>query len=315
MILATTMLYLYVETPLHAGTGSGLSSIELPIQRERITQYPMIQSSGIKGKLRTTAYLAAQASEQKTWTEEEVNTVFGPENNGADHAGALILGDARILLFPVRSLNGVFAYTTSCTVLSRFARDMARSGQALWGDLPEQPPETPAALVTTTSDLTADNALALEEFSFDAHKDPRVDTIARWIANNALPTDKVYEYWRKKITNSLVILPENDFRDFVVNATEIITRIRIDPKTKTVDRGMLWTEEHLPQDTLLYVPVYATDARKQKQLQNGDKEAAMSASAVLQKTRSLGDGPSGSGYLQLGGDETVGRGLVRMRWS
>jgi CRISPR-associated protein Cmr4 len=42
MILETTMLYLYVETPLHAGTGSGLSSVDLPIQRERTTQYPMI---------------------------------------------------------------------------------------------------------------------------------------------------------------------------------------------------------------------------------------------------------------------------------
>ena len=42
MITATTMLYLYVETPLHAGMGAGLSSIDLPIQRERTTQYPMI---------------------------------------------------------------------------------------------------------------------------------------------------------------------------------------------------------------------------------------------------------------------------------
>ena len=55
MITDTTMLYLYVETPLHAGVGSGLSSIDLPIQRERTTQYPMIQGSGIKGKLRATA--------------------------------------------------------------------------------------------------------------------------------------------------------------------------------------------------------------------------------------------------------------------
>ena len=30
MITATKMLYLYVETPLHAGVGSGLSSIDLP---------------------------------------------------------------------------------------------------------------------------------------------------------------------------------------------------------------------------------------------------------------------------------------------
>src|SRR2546428_12600372 len=104
MITNTKMLYLYVETPLHAGVGSGLSSIDLPIQRERTTQYPMIQGSGIKGKLRSAAY-AATEGEKPTWTKDEVTTVFGPEKEGSEHAGALIAGDARILLFPVRSLN------------------------------------------------------------------------------------------------------------------------------------------------------------------------------------------------------------------
>src|SRR5690349_13579567 len=98
MIQETTTLYFYVETPLHVGTGSGLSSVDLPIQRERITQYPMIQGSGLKGKLRATAMAAAQNSDG--WTSEDVAAVFGPEKEGSEHAGALIVGDARILLFP-----------------------------------------------------------------------------------------------------------------------------------------------------------------------------------------------------------------------
>jgi CRISPR-associated protein Cmr4 len=132
MITDTTTLYLYVETPLHAGVGSGLSSIDLPIQRERTTQYPMIQGSGIKGKLRATA---EDAEKKKTFLQEDIDILFGPSTNTSnaknkttatsnDHAGALIAGDARILLFPVRSLNGVFAYTTSYDVLSRFKRDV-----------------------------------------------------------------------------------------------------------------------------------------------------------------------------------------------
>src|SRR5436309_6062007 len=100
MITDTRMLYLYVETPLHAGVGSGLSSIDLPIQRERSTQYPMVQGSGIKGKLR-----ASIEGDRKQLSDEARNTVdilFGPpadEGRGSDHAGALIAGDARILLF------------------------------------------------------------------------------------------------------------------------------------------------------------------------------------------------------------------------
>jgi CRISPR type III-B/RAMP module RAMP protein Cmr4 len=71
MITDTTILYLYTETPLHAGTGSGLSNIDLPIQRERTTQYPMIQGSSIKGKLRATAELLWDEQEAK---KKENNT-------------------------------------------------------------------------------------------------------------------------------------------------------------------------------------------------------------------------------------------------
>src|SRR3989441_4233981 len=168
MITETTMLYLYVETPLHAGVGSGLSSIDLPIQRERTTQYPMIQGSGIKGKLRATAQ-DMEDRKQAPFDKDDnmVAIMFGPEN-GSEHAGALIAGDARILLFPVRSLNGVFAYTTSYDVLNRFMRDMNRGGGSLKWDIQEEKSEDSkhVALVTKTSRVTANNTLVLEEFSF-----------------------------------------------------------------------------------------------------------------------------------------------------
>lgn len=298
MITATTMLYLYVETPLHAGTGSGLSSIDLPIQRERTTQYPMIQGSGIKGKLRATA--------EEEWEKQKVSTIFGPSagpGEASDHAGALIAGDARILLFPVRSLNGVFAYTTSYDILSRFKRDIERGSkeQVLPWDVPT--PEE-VALVTTSSDVQANNVIVLEDFSFATQQNASVNAIAEWIASNALPNLGAGDYWANKIRSSLVILPNDNFRDFVLYATEVITRVRIDSKTKTVAKGALWTEEHLPTDTLLYVPIYATNARN-----NGTN---MMGEAVLEAVKPLG-ADKGS-YLQLGGDETVGRGIVRIQW-
>jgi len=299
MITDKTMLYLYVETPLHAGVGSGLSSIDLPIQRERTTQYPMIQGSGIKGKLRATA-------EYAKFLEEDIKVLFGPTATGGgdDYAGALIAGDARILLFPVRSLSGVFAYTTSYDVLNRFRRDLERekSGKNLDWQVPERVPDK--VLVTTTSDIHTNNTVVLEEFSFDAQADKQVDAIAQWITETALPKLATGDYWANKVMRSLVILPDNDFRDFALYATEVITRVRIDRVKKTVEKGALWTEEHLPTDTLLYVPIYATDARK-----NGSK---LTGTQILEKARTLG--AETENYLQLGGDETVGRGMVRIRW-
>ncbi len=321
MITATTMLYLYVETPLHAGMGSGLSSIDLPIQRERTTQYPMILGSSIKGKLRA---LAEESSKDSAL----INAIFGPApttGETSDHAGALIAGDARILLFPVRSLNGVFAYTTSCDVLARFKRDIERTdtnqrtdGLINRAPTPDQPvsllwhlPDKPipgSALVTTNSEVQSHNSLVLEEFSFATQASAQVDTIAAWLAEHALPESNTDNYWSDKLKSSLVVLPENDFRDFTLYATEIITRIRIDRNTKKVAKGALWTEEHLPTDTLLYVPIYATNAR-----QSGKESLKLPGRQILEAVRAQ-DTDRGS-YLQLGGDETVGRGMVRVRWA
>ncbi len=302
MITTTKMLYLYVETPLHAGVGSGLSSIDLPIQRERTTQYPMIQGSGIKGKLRSMA--------EDALPDEKVRIMFGPKENGADHAGALIAGDARLLLFPVRSLSGVFAYTTSRDVLGRFERDRRRNGAVLSWQVQKLPDnlssEPPTALVTSGSVVSASETIVLEEFSFRAEANTEVETIADWIATHALPD--THDYWRKKLRQSLVILPDDDFRDFTLHATEVITRIKIDRTTKTVAEGALWTEEHLPTDTLLYVPIYATDSRKARD----KEEKAILAAEILQDAIALET--SQRGYIQLGGDETVGRGIVRLHW-
>ena len=313
MSMETTMLYLYVETSLHAGVGSGLSNIDLPIQRERTTQYPMIQGSGIKGKLRAAAEDLKERN-QAPFTDELINIVFGPKN-GNEHAGALIAGDARILLFPVRSLNGVFAYTTSYDVLSRFMRDMNRGDTRVTWQLPTKKLDEDTAHITQeqTSQIEVSGNVVLEEFSFKATPSPLVDEIAKWLADNALPQKEaaendVYVYWRNKVSDSLVILPDEDFRDFVVNATEIITRIKIDRGKKTVASGALWTEEHLPTDTLLYVPIYTTNARKT----NGEKKPERLAKDILDITAQLENGQRG--YLQLGGDETVGRGMVRMHW-
>ncbi|HEY5002544.1 MAG TPA: hypothetical protein VII61_05290, partial [Ktedonobacteraceae bacterium] len=77
--------------------------------------------------------------------------------------------------------------------------------------------------------------------------------------------------------------------------------------TKTVARGALWTEEHLPTDTLLYVPIYATDTRR-----SGKESLNLPGKQVLETIRAQ-DTARGS-YLQLGGDETVGRGMVHVRW-
>jgi CRISPR-associated protein Cmr4 len=145
----------------------------------------------------------------------------------------------------------------------------------------------------------------LEEFSFSARQHADVKAIADWLADHALPQTDDYKYFRDKLRNSLVILPEDAFRDFTQFATEVVARIRIDQEKKTVAQGALWTEEHLPSDTLLYAPLHASRPRTDK-TPNGLK----TADDVLRFVRDLK-----LDRIQLGGDETVGRGIVKLHLS
>jgi len=300
MFEATRMIFLYVETPLHVGSGRGLGAVDLPIQRERTTNYPMIQASSLKGRLRAAS--DPNLNPQSPLTKGEHLAIFGPETvNAADHAGALSVGDARLLLFPVRSLAGVFAWTTSLDALQRFSRlaEIARLKFSI--DLPSQQPTQNTAWVNGDA-LCAGNFVVLEDYSFDPDQShaKQIQAIGEWLAQNALPQTAEYRYWREQLPLKLCLLPEDAWRDFVLFSTEVQTHIKLDVETKTVSSGALWTTEALPADSLLYCPLFATKAR--------DGKSGLSAEAILTKIENLQ-----LGRTQLGGDETTGQGIVALR--
>lgn len=295
MFEKAAILFLYCETPLHAGSGSSLGIVDLPIQRERITNLPIVQASSLKGVLR--------AEIERSKGEEIARVLFGPEpQKGHEHAGCVSPHDARILIFPVRSLVGVFAWTTCPLVLERLKRDATAAGIKINWQVPRLNNEE--ALIVDGSEIEVENKVVLEEFAFNAKESEEAEKIADWLQKNALPQSKEYEAWRSWLPKKFVILPDDAFRDFTIMATELISRIRIDQKKKTVAEGALWTEEHLPSETLLYAPIFAgkPTASKAKQLN------LESASKVLELIEKLN-----LDRLQIGGDETVGRGIVKIR--
>jgi len=297
MFEATRMLFIYVETPLHAGTGRGLGAVDLPIQRERTTGYPMVQASSLKGRLRAEA--------KGKLPDPEHLAIFGPETgNASDYAGALSVGDARILLFPVRSLAGVFAWTTSADVLARFCREAEMAGLRPGWTLPPEPAKDTTWV--NGNSLKAGDSVVLEEFSFaaDQARAGLVQSIGTWLATNALPPGGEYGYWREALPHKLCILPEDAFRDFVRYGTEVQTHIALNPDTKTVDKekGALWTVESLPVDSLLYAPLMATRSRTDK--------ASLDGATILQKIGGLA-----LRRTQLGGDETTGQGIVALTFA
>jgi CRISPR-associated protein Cmr4 len=289
------ILFLYVDTPLHVGAGRGAGGVDLPIQRERTTGYPMVQSSGLKGCLRN-LYRSQKCHDDDN--HPDLLALFGKAGeSGENWAGAIAPGDARLLLFPVRSLAGVFAWTTSCHALANFKRACELSGTSMAWTIPETPAND-EALVTEPTDVKAGHDVVLEEFSFTPKVSEMAKTIATWLSGNAIPDG--YEYWFKALPRRLVILPENAYRDFTLYATEVQTHVRLDPKKKSAIGGALWTTESLPVDTLLYAPIMASGTR------NGTD--SRSASQVLDELNKLQ-----LSHLQLGGDETTGQGWVAAR--
>ena len=295
MFEAATMLYIYVETPLHAGTGRGLGAVDLPIQRDVVTGYPLVQAGSLKGRLRAEA-------REKEMAAEDLKAIFGPDagDRASEHAGALSPGDARLLLFPLRSLAGVFGWATSGDVLARFRRDAAMAGVQLEWPLPEDLREVEA--LVSGDRLVAWERVVLEEYAFAPRQSEEVARIGRWLADHALPTGEEYGYWRESLPQRLVLLPQDAFRDFTQLSTQVDTSVRLMPETKTVADGALWTEEALPTDTLLYAPLMASPSRNP----GGPR---LSGTELLEKLRGLG-----MNRMQLGGDETIGRGMVYLRF-
>lgn len=312
------LLFMYTLTPLHPGSGASVAGVDLPIQRERHTRFPMIQASGVKGGLRSLAEALDREKKLGENGAEAIKVVFGPDTaNASDHGGALALTDARICLFPVRTVFGVFTWITCPAVIARLARDLElikQPGEAAEAvskfrelvrglpDLSEAKRE--ASTPRESSVVVQDTSIVVEDFCFALKEDGRdkVGKLADWLATYALPSG--LEYWREKLETDLVLIRNDDFAYLVETCTEVITRVKLG-EAGTVEAGP-WDEEHLPSESLLYT---ATLAARPK-AKNGTSTIT-DAQSVLDflKTSLVEKAP----VTQFGGDETVGRGLVRMR--
>ncbi len=329
--------FMVVETPLHAGSGTELGIVDMPIQRERHTGFPKIEASGLKGSIRD-AFEELKTEEGKvksdklkdefpeledkweaerggkkeikkrngkelTKFDEAISLAFGPEEGDA-HAGALGFTDARLLLFPVKSMKGVFAWITCLKVLDRFKRDLELCKNA--GGVKKHffaDKNTPAdKTISNLGELGIKGKVVLEEYTFEVKQEQTTTDFTEWLSELLDIAD---------IANKLVILTNDDFRDFVNLSTEVITRTKISAKTGTVEKGQLFTEEYLPAETVLYslaltTPIFK-DNKEDKGIfaQTGSKAEEELVMDFFEKGL-----PE---VIQIGGNATIGKGIVSTR--
>lgn len=275
---------LTAQTSIHAGTGRSTGVIDLPIMREAHTGWPCVYGSAVKGALR------GLAQQQRF---PNIVDVFGPDTNNAhDHAGALLVGDARLLLLPVRSLSSHFRWVTCPALLRRAVADARRMGVSGAVDYSHPAPSDEEVIVPHDTQ----KQLFLEEFSFtQTQRD--LSALIGWLARFG---EAGFE---QQLQQQLAIISDDMFAHLATFATPVTPHIAIDNERKSVKPGALWYEETLPPETVLYVTLAASASRR--------KDASMDARQMLANTLELfaQERP----YLQLGGNETVGMGWCRVQ--
>jgi CRISPR-associated protein Cmr4 len=159
-------------------------------------------------------------------------------------------------------------------------------------------PNNAQAKVCVGSPLT--DPLVLEEYEYTKFGDQQVDDLVNMITS-FMPKTTGFEYYVSRLSTHFAVLSDTDFAHVVKSGTEIVTRIKLNNRKTTTGDGNMWTEEFLPSDCLFYSVLLAMPTRK-------DKGALTDGKAVIKFVKEYVK-PE---ILQVGGDETVGRGWMRI---
>lgn len=264
--MKSLMLGLLAETPVHPGAGRSLGVVDLPVAREEATGYPVVVGSSLKGSLRE------KAEEKEGREADSVLRAFGRQ----EHAGDVLVSDARLLLLPVRSLDRGSRFITCPQLIERYHRDLIRAGV---GPVPDVPKVDPGEALAERGATNGKKHIFLEERMFAVREKPDAELV-----ETILPLVR-HDVVHQRLKESLVVVHDDDFAWFARYGLQVQARNHLEDDTKRSNN--LWYEETLPPDTLMYA------------LLLGRKDDSL---AML---RQLFERDC---YLQAGGNATVGQG-------
>ena len=294
----TRIYWLHALSPTHAGIGRSVGYIDLPIDRDGVTGWPIVRGSGFKGVWADHHQATKEARER----DPLLKAAFGIADGDNSNSGALIPTDAKLVCLPIRSFRGTFAWATSALCLRMLQRTLKLA------EVQELPAEIPAPKEPNEETNQAGEAYCLggtlceqdnvylEDLDFQAVKDSKATgEWAAFIARAVFPDD---DNWQKEFEKRFVVLPDTAFDFLCETGTEVHTRVKIDDETKTVVPGALWTEESLPAETIL-AGVIRCDRVFGQQGEDITPAGLLDRFAKQSLT------------LQIGGKATVGRGQMR----
>jgi len=284
----SNIMTFFAVSPIHAGAESSTGAIDNPIQREMHTGYPHMQANSVKGAMR-------DFFRQKNKDKELESLIFGNEKysdpNESDNnkkqkscPGAIVVSDAKLFAMPVRSNIAPFVHVTCPTLLKRFSTALQMCGIDKLNEIPNIQKENSILLNWNTDE----EQIIIEDVV--VKKGPEAEL-------------KELEQMFPQATK-LLFVSDEVFKYVVDNCTEVQTQIKIDEETGTAKVGALRYEELLPSDSILYSVIMYNDAVFQKS-DSSDLKMNTIKSNIEETFNS---------YMQVGGDKTLGRGIVQLNW-
>jgi CRISPR-associated protein Cmr4 len=308
------LLFLYAETPVHAGADTGLGALDLPIQREVNTKLPIIKGESLKGALRE--HLRSLLDET-LWKK-----MFGAQPpkaglvGGALLPGELRVHEAQLVAFPVPTIDG-FAWVTGPLVRARLHRRASLAGITWPGS--SQTSSISAAEDDSGAEPEADEAsddtqclmtdirskgskklpvrsVVLGPYSFTATGDPEFKRWAARLAELALPALDEHAFFSKKLAGDIYQVSDAALTAISRECTAVVARVQLGAEdgeknpTKTVQHGPFYSE-YLPSEALLTAMLESP-----------------SPDHLARLAELIGDS-----VIQVGGDETIGKGLMWCR--
>jgi len=289
MYSVAKILFIKALTPLHVGTGRGEGAhVDLPIQRDEFG-YPTIWASSLKGAIK--AHIG-----KNNMVKEYLGSQPGVSPTRPSHISLL---DARLVLMPVRVLEGVWAYGTTPDLLNYLKyyldvyneislKQSASSKLELRLDLIKSMKRK--GLSNKFKGLVIINETDLEIEYID-------DLISKIGIEKIFPSD----IRDKILEQGLVILSdENNIGLNILNKSLLIQyRIRLKGEEKTVEEGP-WSEEYLPMKTVFVSLILCRDYKSDGSSKSGVEICEEFTKEIDEKT------------IYVGGRETIGRGLAKL---
>jgi len=256
------LLYLYAESPVHTGASDSVDVLDLPIQREAATGYPVIWGQSLKGALR-------QAAGDAGWGPRVIE-VFGSAAGDAGEdgrPGTLAVGDAQLVAMPVPALRHTFAWLTSEIALSRLARKYLVLGR----EVTEVPGVRSGDGAAASDSWTRDDKEVLGPCLVPLGPSPD-DNLTKWagrIAADVFPAGEAFGPFARKFRADLVLAGSDIVPVLLRECTEQAVRVQLG-ESKTVQNGPFYSE-YLSAETVMAAQLTLRG--------DGDNEASRQACA------------------------------------